>query len=292
MVEIYVSWCKDIIEDKEALNILKDSKIIDGIETSEVNDENNLKKEGLKISLHRPFRRKVETLENPELDKTLEENQEILNKINRSNSFLVGFHVINYALEDKKNIKETLEICKKNIQLLKKKLDRKIVFETSPYCKSVYERRGKEFLSYFTSPEMIGELVNENCGFLFDISHNYISCMNKIMEGKYDKTIEEYFREIIKASDGNILQIHLNFPVKEKEFLDKHTTFEENSKTNDEIIKLTKYVIDNSPNLKVLTLEMNTNLSPKEHAKKMIEQTKILRKLLDLDQTSSDNFLN
>src|SRR6056297_835902 len=117
MVEIYVSWCKGISDNNEALEMIKRSDIIDGIETSELEDIDKLKKSGIKSSIHRPFRWKGFNLE--EKDAPNYNEEEIL-KYNNSDAPVLGFHLIDYKEKQPENNKVVLNNIINNLKKFEK----------------------------------------------------------------------------------------------------------------------------------------------------------------------------
>ena len=279
MVEIYVSWCRGLPKDKEALEIIRGSGLIDGIETSEILDIDEIKESGVKTSIHRPFRWEEFNLED---DNIPENNKEEISKYNESDASVLGFHLIDYKKENNRNNVDIVKNFKNNLKKLENMFDKKIVFELQPYDSHIIETR-KENAEYFTDKEIVKELIqSSNSGILLDMSHTYVSGMNKIQKGLYKGDIKEYFKEILDVSKDKIWQLHVNVPEKtNKEYVDTHNTFEDNP-TSEEIIELLEYVLEECKNLELITLEVYTNLSPIEHAKKTVEQIEKLNKILNL----------
>lgn len=106
--------------------------------------------------------------------------------------------------------------------------------------------------------------------------------MNKIKDGLFEGTIEDYFNDLLDVSKDRIWQLHVNVPMrKEKEYEDAHKTFEDDE-ISEKILEIIEMVLDECKNIRVITLEANTGLSPVEHAKKTVEQIEKLNKRLNI----------
>ncbi len=147
---------------------------------------------------------------------------------------------------------------------------------------------GQEFI---TDPSFVRKVLDEAgkenikpIGFLFDIGHNFIAADAKINDRRFQGTIEDYFAEMLWASNGRTYQMHLTVPQgnEQEGYLDIHNTFSPGDKLSDRIVELAKGVVVKSPELMVVTLEMGTNLKPIEHAKEMLKQAEYARKVLNL----------
>jgi len=118
-------------------------------------------------------------------------------------------------------------------------------------------------------------------GYLFDISHNFVTADTKIRDGSFNGSIKDYFDSILKITKGKVFQLHINVPGgnEKKGYYDKHNIFDK-SKLSKQILDLIKHLIKKCPEIKIITLEMQTSGSSLEHAKEMVNQTEFLRKEL------------
>jgi hypothetical protein len=270
--EIYISWCKGLPQDKKALKLVKNSKLIEGIETCQLNEEIDLiKNSGLKVSIHNALRDYQLGLEDKEFKKKMtKEKIELATKCDTS---FLGFHA-----EYKFLFKNPLVILAKiqtilNIKFLRKKTGKKIIFESAPY----YPGNNNPERKKVTSPKFIRSLLKYADGYLFDVSHNFITLKNLETEG-----YSNYEKEILKATKGKVLEMHLNCPSKiDEEYRDNHSIFTGKSYEK-EFLEFVKKVLKNNPQIKIINLEMTTNSSPEEHAKIMIQQVKYLKKKLKI----------
>lgn len=171
MVEIYISWCKGLPENEEALGIIKDSGIIDGIETSDYRDIEKIRSAGLKTSIHRPFRDKSFNLEDGHLPSFTKED---IKECNKSDPPFLSFHLINSEKRPKNDEGSLSGNIKKNIERLESLFEKRVVFEFSPYQKNFVEIRGRESVDFFTGKEILNDLFeNTSAGFSF----GYLSCL-------------------------------------------------------------------------------------------------------------------
>ncbi|HSN50267.1 MAG TPA: hypothetical protein VLR52_03470 [Bacteroidales bacterium] len=115
-----------------------------------------------------------------------------------------------------------------------------------------------------------------NTGFLWDISHNFITADSKIAEGSFAGTIEDYFEEVLKAVGTKTMQIHVNVPSGDSKsgYLDHHLPFKKKDALSDRILELTRFVVKNAPELKVITLEISGGPDPVIFARDMALQAK------------------
>ncbi|MBN2459143.1 hypothetical protein JXB28_02570 [Candidatus Woesearchaeota archaeon] len=96
MVELYVSWCKGLANDKEALKILSSCPLITGVEGYNFYDEmESFKAAGLKMSVHNPIKPLGINLFDKGLTSNLKrkENQKIIQAIINSDAKVIGFHI-------------------------------------------------------------------------------------------------------------------------------------------------------------------------------------------------------
>jgi sugar phosphate isomerase/epimerase len=259
-------------ENKKALEILKNSRIISGIETSNLNEEIELiKKAGLKVSIHNPLRNLHLGLENRNLKKNL--TKELINKCELADTGLVGFHAGYKIIETNQNLWLTKIRTILNIKFLKKKINKKIIFESPPYLNNELGKRREKI----ASPNFVKTILKHSDGYLFDVSHNFITMK------QFEKQGKNYRKEILEVTKGRVLQMHLNAVTKtpEGDYIDEHKTFQ-GLKHEKEELEFAKEVLSLNPQLKVITLEMSTNSSPEKHAKILVEQAKYLKKKLDI----------
>ncbi|RKN79274.1 hypothetical protein [Ulvibacterium marinum] len=116
-------------------------------------------------------------------------------------------------------------------------------------------------------------------GFLFDISHVFITADTKIHQREYGGSITDYFEELLQIIGDKVYQIHVNVPEGNPldGYTDGHLPFTKGNELSQFILRLTKKVIKNSPNLKTMTLEIrgNKNMHPIEFANLMIAQANL-----------------
>jgi hypothetical protein len=95
MVEIYISWVKGIIQDKEALDILGKSGVVSGIEMSNIGEDiDRIHDAGLKVSSHTPGLELTLNLANPGYMDAFagEQGERLIQTVRESDATTVGFH--------------------------------------------------------------------------------------------------------------------------------------------------------------------------------------------------------
>jgi hypothetical protein len=281
MVEIYSSWSKGLAYDKTALKMLKGAGIA-GIELGQCGEEVELiQNSGLKFSLHNPSREKRLSLGSADFIQMLKKSPEIIETCNASGPPSVGFHIGNPDFLKTVYSIESLEYSVlSGLKFLDSCIAKKIIFESCPYYGS---NEGKSSVYYYvTTPEFIRAIISKStAGYLFDVAHNTVTGQNKIAMGEYNGTIEEYLSELLSVCAKETFQVHLNVPrIEGKKWVDAHAPFNARKKESRQILTFAKEVIDSCPNLKTITLEIDSNLAPQAHAKLIIAQEKIIQKLL------------
>ncbi len=116
MEEIYVSWSRGLPQDKEALRILRESGLVSGIETSNIDGQFEMIKDAdLKVSLHTPGVDLTSNLANPNYVEIFdgEQGNRLLYVIRNSDASTVGFHC-GYSVTDTWKIKSYRTVPKPN----------------------------------------------------------------------------------------------------------------------------------------------------------------------------------
>ena len=113
-------------------------------------------------------------------------------------------------------------------------------------------------------------------GFLFDIAHNFISADAKIHEGTYSGNCDDYFEQMLTVVSRHTKQLHVNVPGGDDQlgYRDDHRPFG-NDRLSGRILDLTVDVWHRTK-APVVTLEIDSGLSPLEHARLMIAQAERL----------------
>ncbi|OGC47066.1 MAG: hypothetical protein A3A94_01115 [Candidatus Portnoybacteria bacterium RIFCSPLOWO2_01_FULL_43_11] len=145
---------------------------------------------------------------------------------------------------------------------------------------------------YVTEPNFIKE-VFKKCdyyysespiGFLFDVSHVFVSADAKIHNHKFLGVIEDYFQIILNAVGTRTKELHLSVPNDDGKngYSHYHHKFTPGNYLNDWIIDITKIVFEQTKKfLQIIVLEFNTGLSPTEHVKLMLKQAEYVIKQLN-----------
>lgn len=150
-------------------------------------------------------------------------------------------------------------------------------------------------LQYVTDPDFIREILDyvnpktgANIGFLFDVGHALITSDAKINEAQVSSTstkgIDGYFDDLVNASNGRTRQMHLTVPGARNEggYVDHHRPIIPGERTSDLVMTLARDVVQKSPEIEVVTLEMRTGLEPEDHASEMVRQSEYVAKQLGL----------
>lgn len=267
--EIYASWCPGLPESKKAMNTLKKSNLISGIEICDLNHGIELiKQAGLKVSIHNPLRDIHIGLENKNFEKNIKNKLKYCEKCDTG---LLGFHAGYQIIEGDPYAWLTKKRTIQNIRFLQKYSYKKIIFESPPYFNNEWGAKRKRI----ASQKFIKKILKQADGYLFDVSHNFITMKQFEKEGK------NYQKEILEITRGRVLQMHLNACTKntKDEYTDEHNTYV-GLKHEKEELDFAREVLKNNPQLKIITLEMTTNKSPEEHAKILVQQAKYLKKKL------------
>jgi hypothetical protein len=287
MISIYAPWCPGLSEDKEALAIIRDSKILTGIETCDADSEiDRIKAAGVKYNLHNPLFKEKIGLDCPQFVTAFTFHPKMLEYCNGSSPPALSFHTGYDSIENKNCTKEyALNNTLHSIKFLDSVIQKKIIFESTTYSPKYFETGHKETASYVTSPNFFKDIFSKSkAGFLFDIAHNLVSGSNKIVLGEYNGTIEDYFSDILRVVAKETYQIHLNVVGGDlkKGFTDEHEIIKPSQKNSKLVLSLAKEIIGACPNLKTITLEMYTKKKPVEHAKLMIKQAELVKNELDI----------
>jgi|GEM_PF-1707305 len=285
MPEIYASWCKGILEDFVSLSLLKESNLIEGIELSNLSDSLELLNSvGLKYNQHNALRDYKLGLENEYFIPTMNKFSEVVKRCKESGPSVVGFHAGYSAVNEKNVLSQTvISNSLRSLNFLDKVLDKKIIFETPPYHPTLFVNGNQSALSVVSSSEFVKQIFSKSrAGYLFDISHIFVTAAAKIQRGEFNGEIEDYFAQMISVCATETYQLHLNVPTYSKEngFTDSHGVIKLNNSLGKRILLIAKEIVDSCPNLKLITLEMEPNLAPKKHAKLMIAQAKLVEKEL------------
>jgi uncharacterized protein (UPF0276 family) len=124
---------------------------------------------------------------------------------------------------------------------------------------------------------------NNNIGFLFDVAHVFISVKTRIDNKELNDDVYSYISKIINAIKGRIYELHIACPVKLAEGL--YVDDQKELGTDDmsrQVWKIAKQVYQANPDILSITLEIDTNLDPVSHAKKLVQQAEMVAKELNL----------
>jgi hypothetical protein len=289
MVEFYCSWCKDLPDSKKALQIIKDSNEFSGIELSNTSgDVEKILSAELKVSIHNPSRFFYVSLESPNFIEVINQNPSIIDSCKKSSLPFVSFHA-GQAFWFSKIFQKDFIISntRKNLRFLDHELDKRILFEflwlpIKSVTSSDFE---KESALYSTSIEYMKDILSStNAGVLLDVSHTLCSASTRIKSNNYKGNIKDYFLDVLNATSKDIFEMHINCPqfTNEDGFIDRHFAFKSSGAESKTIFEYASEAIAVSPNLKAITLEIESLLEPIKHAQLMVKQAKLVRKKLNM----------
>jgi len=211
-----------------------------------------------------------------------------------------------YFLKDE-SLEQIKEHVVKNLLFLEKKINhgkkakKKILFETQPYMdfsklKNPMNKFTEQHMmlmrkvGMMSTPEFILSILddkrikdNNNIGFLFDVAHVFISVKTRIDNKELNDDVYSYISKIINAIKGRIYELHIACPVKLAEGL--YVDDQKELGTDDmsrQVWKIAKQVYQANPDILSITLEIDTNLDPVSHAKKLVQQAEMVAKELNL----------
>jgi len=285
MVDLFCSWYKGLAYSKEALGLVKDSNLFKGLELWNVGEEMDLiKNSGLGVSVHNPLRVYGKGLEGFDLENLVKDNPLFVNACEKSSTSFVGFHAgYSARLSKNSNSDDILAKCKSNISFLKSIIGKQIIFENCSLSDTFFESGNEFALNYCTSNDFFRALLaEENVGFLLDVSHAISSASTKINKGLCTTSIEDYFSDILTNFSEKIVQLHLSstMMIDENTFVDAHLPIDINDEAGRLALCLAKEAVLACPNLKAITLEIDTRLPPIDHVKTLIKQAELVNKIV------------
>lgn len=284
MVEFYISWCPGIGENDEALDYVKNSKTIDGIEGSYDSSEfYKFSKLGIKYSYHNPTFKKFKNIKDSGYIEGFENNTILKDGIKISAPKVIGVHapLIESEFSDFIN----------NLKFLQTKTDKELLIEPRPFWlkKDFENKKGFErswihhyllddFKVKISSIEYLERFMEDNnMGMLLDISHTRITMLSLIEDGHYKGTIDEFFIEWVKKLGDKIKQIHINHSkFTDGVYLDSHSLIEPGC----EALRILKLIYPYLENIEFITLEVSTGFSPLEHVKELEKEIEYVRNAL------------
>jgi hypothetical protein len=333
MIEIYSSWTKGLPKDKEALKLLFNSKIINGIEMTHIDEVEIVKESGLKVSLHNIIKQLDTNIADPFFTEKITKNPntaKIFSEIKyMDNPYLgihLGFSIFSFFIEHEKinnHLKilpetpiELHELIIRNITILQQFLkytgktlilenmiyydeDKKFDYYIDKYIEEPNKEEKKERILKFlkekgniiplivTEPRFIKGIIEDprvkehNINLLFDVSHFLITAKAKLNRKEIISIKEELENYLLI---GKIRQIHINTPDFDKDvgLIDHHKILKED-KISLDVIEIAKKVIEkNKENISIITLEINTDNNPIEHAKTIIKQARLIKEKLNI----------
>jgi sugar phosphate isomerase/epimerase len=329
MVAVYLSAVQGLAEHKMALDAIRKSGMVSGLETRELSDTSRkIKEAGLQYAIHDPHFKGMNNLADPLLGNLYREllKDSRMEVIRHSDAPVVGFHcgyassqvykmsaysdipvpeksyndalqlravmlenlriidgVINHGLcleKQKRILIESMDYIRPqpvdwSMQSEETRKNREAIEETistlgvNAGLRFVHELSFLDSLLHPPDNESVAEI-----GYLFDISHLFITADAKIHEGIFIGSIEDYFEEVMRIAGSKIRQIHVNVPSgnEARGYLDQHRPFMKNDPLSDRILELARYVIKNAPDLSVITLEMAGHSDPLIFAVDMVKQ--------------------
>jgi hypothetical protein len=208
---------------------------------------------------------------------------------------------------EKESLEQIRENTIKNLLFLESMINskgsnKKILFETQPstnYSKlknpqnkvTEQEMIIMRKTGMMNTPEFIASILNDkrikdnkSIGFLFDTAHILISVKTMIESKEINDDVDSYFSKIIKACKGRVFQLHIARPtiMAKGVYVDDQEALRKGDKMSQQVLIIAKKVLQANPDIKSVTLEIDTYLEPVEHAKKLVQQTEMVVKELNL----------
>lgn len=329
MISIYSSLIKGLADHRRALEIIRKSGILSGLETTELSETSKkIRDSGLLYSIHDPHLNGMNNLADPDLGALYRNmtNDHRMEIIREADAPVVGFHcgfaaarvfkmrafsdvpVPDTLYSDKTvlykqmmdNLREieavvnkptanksTKSILVESMDYLRPQpIDWTIQTEDAIKHKKIIEETIRRFglnagYRFVNEISFLDRIINPplhqqfpTIGYLFDISHNFITADAKIHEGTYKGTVEDYFESIIKIAGIRTYQLHVNVPSGNSAdgYLDHHLPFVKDNYLSDKILELTRFVVRNAPQLEVITLEISGATDPETFARNVTAQ--------------------
>lgn len=140
---------------------------------------------------------------------------------------------------------------------------------------------------FVTEPRFVAQLLHrlpQNIGLVLDAAHNLIAWDAKRHNGEYKDSLEDYFEEMFRAGAGRIFQMHLSFPYgnEEEGFRDSSGLYVPGEPLHERLMGILAPIVSRSPEMRVVTLEMDTGLDPVGHATAIVEQARLVAERLNL----------
>jgi hypothetical protein len=282
MVKFYISWCPGIGECDRALEYVKNSKVIDGIEGSYDSIEfYKISELGIKYSYHNPtFRKNYKNINEVGYIEDFENNKILRDGIKISSPSVIGLH----APLDESEFPQ----FEKNLKFLQSKTDKEFLIEPRPFWlrkdfefKKGFDRSWikkyllDDFKVKISTIDFLDNFLDKNhLGMLLDISHTRITMMYMIEGGFYEGTLDEFFIEWVKRFGDRIKQIHINHSkFADGVFLDSHSMLTEGC----EALRILKLVYPYLNNVEFINLEVNTGFEPFEHVKELEREIELVK---------------
>jgi hypothetical protein len=226
----------------------------------------------------------------PKSETLFTDRQSLLERI--TNNVILLENRINNGLPEnnqKKIVLETMDYSREKPVPWESQQNKEAVERREDIAKMVRDHGINAGILYVTDPSFIRRVLvgaaDRNVkpiGLLFDVGHNLISADAKIHKRMFRGTVEDYFDSMLLVGEGRTYQLHLTVPEghADEGYVDHHHTFRPGENLSDYVMQLAKGVVQKSPEISVVTLEMRTGLEPVEHAKEMVRQAEYVSKEL------------
>jgi len=273
MVDFYVSWCPGISKCDDALEYVRNSKLIKGVEGSYESDcFYRFEELGLNYSYHNPTFKEFDNISDENFISDFEKNKLLRDGLKISAPGVVGFHPPKNA--------ERFENFTKNMKFIQSKFDFEVLIEPRPYWlkKDFENKKGFErsyiqdyllddFKVKISSLDFLEKYMEENnFGMLLDISHTRITILSLIDGGFIDDTLDGFYIKLAKRLGNKIKQIHINHSkFTDGVYLDSHSMLEADC----EAVRILKLISPYLKNIEFITLEITTGFKPLEHVKEL-----------------------
>ena len=279
--ELYISSTKGLEDDVTALEMLKDSEMIAGIEGNlDIDSIEKIKSYGLRYSAQDLLMMNGSALSDDDICKSIPEGMIERSRLSDTDFVLFQGFSRKRGLEDMAayEIKTNL---KKNSGYLKELTGKEIAMEIIPYSEYDSFHYKKAIFNMIFDPRKLKNMVKDlGIGLALDIPHIMMTGEQyEKLNGSNDvrESILKYHDSLMEQLGDHVQMLRISVPgiTKHDEYCDSNMPFD-SSDTSREAYFLAKETIRRCQNIEAVVLDMATEMEPKAHVSYMEEQAKYL----------------